>query len=250
MTPTRARRWVQALGALLLMLAVVGPAHAFPGPDRTPPQPTPFYLHIQEGPAQEIFDKVAFTWRTAAAPNGWDFGGRTGYSCGFGEGVDLAKVAGELIIQKWGQGGAAARDGDSLYSYINSSGWGATAGDQACGRPRVLSSGAYPGQVQIPQANAVELSRSASPGDCLAGPPCATGHVVQLLRPDGSEVGRVTLHHQSPYHPDFYWYRGDEPGELMGWYLERSTGEYGIVARLSCVPLVAGYACADFLTYS
>lgn len=232
----------KALAGLFVLLMLVG----FVGPETPPPSPTPFYIHIQEGPNAEIFDKVSFTWRTNAAPNGWDWGGRTGYACGFGEVVVSGAVVAEVIVQKWDQGGDM--DGDALYSYINSSGWGATGGDQPCGRPPVTSSGRYPGQSQLPQANATELSRSATPGDCLSGPPCATGHVVEV-RKDGTLYGTVTLPHQSAYHPDMYWYRGDEPGELMGWYLERSTGDYGIVVRLSCAPLAPGVACSDYLTY-
>jgi hypothetical protein len=234
------------LFAALMLAALAVPAHAFPGPDRTPPQPTPFYLHVQKGPAQTIFAKPAFMWRTAAAPNGWDFGGRTGYACGFAEVVVNNQVVAEVIIQKWDSGGG--NDGDALYSFINSSGWGATAGDQACGRPRVGPGGAYPGQTQLPQANAIELSRSVEPGMPTGPEPHATGHVVQVFSPSGAELVRVTLPHQE-IDPNTWWFRGDEPGELMLWYLEPSTSEYGIVARLSCAPLVAGYSCADYLTY-
>jgi hypothetical protein len=235
------------LFAALMSALIAAPATAFPGPDRTPPQPTPFHLHVQKGPAQTIFAKVPFMWRTAAAPNGWDFGGRTGYACGFAELVVNNQVVAEIIVQKWGQGGSVAQDGDSLYAYINSSGYGATAGDQPCGRPRVTANGSYTGG-RLPLLTETELSRSVEPGMPTGPEPHATGHVVQVFGPSGAEVVRVTLPHQE-IDPNTWWFRGDESGELMLWYLEPSTGEYGIVARLSCAPLVAGYSCADYLTY-
>ena len=98
-----------------------------------------------------------------------------------------------------------------------------------------------PGKGAIP-ATSEERSRSTVPG---IGAVDVMGHVVQVFQ-DGALVASLELPHQES-HPDAWWFRGDEPGELCLWYEEDSTGEYGIVARLSVVPMVPGVTASDYV---
>jgi hypothetical protein len=239
------KRLIVLLG-LLVVMAVTVPARGIPGPETPPPLPgQQFFIRVQQGSAQELFDEVGFTWRASRSADGWDWGGRTGYACGFAEFVLRGRVVAEVILQKWDQGGSF--DGDSLYSYINSRGALASGGNQPCGRRRVTANGSYDGRT-LPQATAEELSRSVEPGMPTAPPPHAMGHVIEL-RQNGVLLADLYIPHQSVHHPDTWWFRGDQAGELMVWYLERSTGDYGIVARLSCVSLVSTVTCSDYLVY-
>ncbi len=183
-----------------------------PGPDEDPGS---FTLIIQEeagiDAGAEIFYEFPFGPRSG---DGWDWGGRAGYHCGFFELVVGENVVAKVIVEKYGQGGES--DGDSLYSYINSIFGG--GGNEDCS---VIGTG--PGNIRPSEGE----DRSHR------------GSKISIVY-QGTTYVLPELPYQSPYHNDAWWYAGNERGEAILWYLEDDTGEVGIVARLSVVPVVEG----------
>lgn len=201
-----------AIVGVLLLALFVPQAVAAPGPDE---DPGPFTLIIQEEAGihagAEIFYEFPFDARSG---DGWDWGGRSGYHCGFFELVVGEQIVVNVIVEKYGQGGDG--DGDGLYAYINSIFGGG-------GREDCSFIGTAPGNV-LPS----EGEDRRHPGSRIA--------VVYR----GTTYSLPDLPLQSPYHDDAWWYAGNERGEAILWYGEDSTGEVGIVARLAVVPVVGG----------
>ena len=108
------RRSIYMIVAAVLALTMFVPrVSGAPGPDE---DPGAFTLIIQEesgiDAGAEIFYELPFGPRTG---DGWDWGGRAGYHCGFFELVVGETVVANVIVEKYGQGGES--DGDSLYAY-------------------------------------------------------------------------------------------------------------------------------------
>ena len=239
------RSIVVAIASLAIVTLSGSSIHALPGPEgpRTRSRDRTFHLVIQETSGARAGAEIFATLRIPERPSGqdgWDWGGRSGYSCGFFELVDGGVtnsllddvVIAKVIVEKYDMGGES--DGNDLYAYINSRFVGG-------GREPCSVIGTVPGRGAIP-ATPMERSRSTVPG---IGAIDAMGHVVQVFQ-DGALVASLELpHHES--HPDAWWFRGDEAGELCLWYEEDSTDEYGIVARLSVVPTVAGVTVSDYV---
>lgn len=240
------KRSVAAIAVLLGMMMSVGTStSAMPGPEPpvTRSRDGTFQLLVQEESGLRWGTEVFAVLKVPERPygmDGWDWGGRAGYSCGFFELIDggasasLAddRVIAKVIVEKYGQGGDG--DGDGLYSYINSRFVGG-------GREPCSVIGTVPGR-QVISASPTEIARSMRPG---IGAVEAMGHVVHIFQ-NGLLVGSLEVpHHEA--NEDVWWFRGDEPGELCLWYLESDTGEYGIVGRLSVVPTVSGVTASDSL---
>lgn len=238
---------VAALAAAFLFVSEA--ASGAPGPQTPPPEEagTRWFVLQANGPGgTPVWDRLFFTWRTSASADGWDWGGRRGYVCGFVELVVGGRVVAELILQQWDRGWWD--DGDGLYGFVDSGGAMGWGGDEDCGRPRVAATG------PVPSANELERSRSIEPGMPTAPLPHATGHVIEIKKQGtsmspGALLASVSIPHASTWNADTWWFRGDEPGELMLWYRNPATGEYGIIERLSCVPLVPAVSCSDYLVY-
>lgn len=257
-------RKLAILAVLVLGLGAV-PALAATGPQPPLTRDGTFFLRVQEtsGPA-EVFADLVFAERPYGM-DGWDFGGRAGYGCGFAEMVDGGtatesindpggaltgiraslsddRVIARVVIERYDRGTANFKN-DSLYSFISSS---LKAGNDIPCLEDYPTSPDYPLGAGI--ATDEERSRSVIPGEPTGPPPHAIGHIIHVFQ-DGVEVGTVRVPHQEP-NPDVWWFRGDEPGELTMWYLETDTGEYGIVARLSVVPMAPGVTATDTLVYA
>jgi hypothetical protein len=240
-----------ALGsALILATLAVGQAQAGVGPE--PPQASlgNFSLTISAPPNIPVefpgFASISFDERVFGL-DGWDWGGRSGYGCGFVELVDGGptallsddRVIARIIAERYAQGGSEQVP-DGLYAKIDST--HVVAGREPCSEIGTTASNAV-----TVGASAVEQSRSFGGAGM---PDFAHGHVLQIWQ-KGVEVGQITLPHEetNPIQ-DSWWFRGDENGEILLWYaqcpnglsctdengdgtIDAKDGDYGIVARVS-----------------
>jgi len=173
-------------------------------------------LRVQEERGGEIYDDINFG--PDATRDGWilerpTYGGRSGYRCGF---LSL-RVGGRVVAvaqaEIYDQGYLEQPEND-LYSVINSP--GNTAGNEPC----PLGNNVFTAHLM---ASAAERARSDGPGDINLAP----GAMSVVV---GTTTWRLPAIAPT-VHADAQWSAGDEAGEALLWYLERDSGEYGIVAR-------------------
>lgn len=236
-----------AILALLMLgygLGVITRSPAVLGPEDRPEE---FTIVAREGVGQltEHFADIGpFTARPTGL-DGWDWGGRDGYNCGFVELVDGGAtsslgddtVIAKLVFESYDKASAMFPD-DSLYLFIDSRGRGADHAVDVCSEIR----DGPPFDELI--ATETERSRSVVPGEPTAPPPHAMGHGI-VIEQNEELKGYFELPHESAQNVDIWWFRGDEPGEILMWYLETDTGDYGIIGRLTAFPMAANVTVDD-----
>lgn len=243
---------MKRIAAVLFALLVFGSAmaRADVGPEN---EPNDYRMDVTKshGPGHIIWSRITFPARNGG--DGWDPRGRVGYKCNSVERVQNGQVVGRIVEETYGDAAFNSADGAGpLYSYMDSPGYG-TGSDGPCSA--IGTGGEDPdlglNNGDIVPATAAEHARSTS----FCEPSTAHGHVITMHGPNGEAIDTPLIPHREfnlmQGDPTFVganescWFRGDEPGEIMLWYRNPDTLDYGIVARLSCAGLAAGWSCTD-----